>query len=560
MATLYPEDPDVFDRPTPGTSRSAAPTEVAVANNAFDAIEAIQAVLGNEGTWPALRQVYLGTAADHNASNSNSGLTASAPKATMAGALEVLKPNGATKPVGVVWVLPGRYHITAGNEWRIPQRVAVINAQWAHGTGVADPVVVPEAKVVVQPADGETLSYLVALGEPVWNGAATDRWWHGSMFEGIMVWGRENDTTFTGAVDYGIWVHQLGENSTLHRVRSVSSRLANWRFSGTHAGGTIMDLGTWNPGIGIDVPPGTGGIGVLIDDGGLGDGQSGSLHFDHVSGDSRRTPDSVMFRITGSCTVSVNKIKAEGWHTIVDTDPGGGTQTFGLFHVGTLSWNPAVNTHHASAPDESFLRYNSSNSRFYVKVDQCSINSGNPNLLDWSSRDPDAVIRYSDFSHVAAFEFNSKQNLYAAGNGNWGGKMILVGDVSLGQRGYLMDSAPGAYNPFQLWEYTNTGIYQWNNPDADGFSWRFGSDTITPYDAVAIVHEDQSKARLWSRYRMALGGSRSTPDVIWESGTGSPEGVVTAGKGSFYSRIDGGAGTCFYVKESGSGNTGWVAK
>jgi len=44
------------------------------------------------------------------------------------------------------------------------------------------------------------------------------------------------------------------------------------------------------------------------------------------------------------------------------------------------------------------------------------------------------------------------------------------------------------------------------------------------------------------------------------SGTGTPEGVVTAGVGSTFHRTDGGAGTSFYVKESGSGNTGWVGK
>lgn len=43
-------------------------------------------------------------------------------------------------------------------------------------------------------------------------------------------------------------------------------------------------------------------------------------------------------------------------------------------------------------------------------------------------------------------------------------------------------------------------------------------------------------------------------------GTGSPEGIVTATVGSIYTREDGGAGTTLYVKESGSGNTGWVAK
>lgn len=52
----------------------------------------------------------------------------------------------------------------------------------------------------------------------------------------------------------------------------------------------------------------------------------------------------------------------------------------------------------------------------------------------------------------------------------------------------------------------------------------------------------------------------NTNNVRILSGTGTPEGNVTAGIGSTYSRTDGGAGTSFYVKESGTGNTGWVAK
>ena len=43
-------------------------------------------------------------------------------------------------------------------------------------------------------------------------------------------------------------------------------------------------------------------------------------------------------------------------------------------------------------------------------------------------------------------------------------------------------------------------------------------------------------------------------------GTGSPEGVVTATIGTVFRRLDGGTSTSLYVKESGSGNTGWVAK
>jgi len=44
------------------------------------------------------------------------------------------------------------------------------------------------------------------------------------------------------------------------------------------------------------------------------------------------------------------------------------------------------------------------------------------------------------------------------------------------------------------------------------------------------------------------------------AGSGTPEGVVTAHPGSLFLRVDGGAGTCLYVKQSGSGNTGWTGK
>lgn len=44
------------------------------------------------------------------------------------------------------------------------------------------------------------------------------------------------------------------------------------------------------------------------------------------------------------------------------------------------------------------------------------------------------------------------------------------------------------------------------------------------------------------------------------SGTGTPESVVTAPVGSLFLRRDGGAGTTLYVKQSGTGNTGWVGK
>jgi hypothetical protein len=43
------------------------------------------------------------------------------------------------------------------------------------------------------------------------------------------------------------------------------------------------------------------------------------------------------------------------------------------------------------------------------------------------------------------------------------------------------------------------------------------------------------------------------------SGTGSPESVVSAPVGSIFMRTDGGTNTSVYRKETGSGNTGWIA-
>jgi hypothetical protein len=48
------------------------------------------------------------------------------------------------------------------------------------------------------------------------------------------------------------------------------------------------------------------------------------------------------------------------------------------------------------------------------------------------------------------------------------------------------------------------------------------------------------------------------PSIL--TGSAAPEGATTATVGTIYLRTGGAAGTTFYVKESGTGNTGWVAK
>ena len=48
--------------------------------------------------------------------------------------------------------------------------------------------------------------------------------------------------------------------------------------------------------------------------------------------------------------------------------------------------------------------------------------------------------------------------------------------------------------------------------------------------------------------------------VLMATGRGTPESNLSAPVGSMYLREDGGANTTLYIKESGTSNTGWIAK
>lgn len=88
----------------------------------------------------------------------------------------------------------------------------------------------------------------------------------------------------------------------------------------------------------------------------------------------------------------------------------------------------------------------------------------------------------------------------------------------------------------------------------------------TPYNAVRkatstgnrIVGNVTTMYGAYPDVPILIGGSDG-PGAIY-SCNGTPESAITANIGSAAFRRDGGANTTLYVKESGSGNTGWVAK
>lgn len=87
-------------------------------------------------------------------------------------------------------------------------------------------------------------------------------------------------------------------------------------------------------------------------------------------------------------------------------------------------------------------------------------------------------------------------------------------------------------------------------------------------DAGLVVGDATVPVGRWSIFNGSTRKSLFAAGIQWGTssgpqdlfGTGTPEGAVTAVVGSTFRRTDGGAATSFYVKESGTGNTGWVGK
>ena len=80
------------------------------------------------------------------------------------------------------------------------------------------------------------------------------------------------------------------------------------------------------------------------------------------------------------------------------------------------------------------------------------------------------------------------------------------------------------------------GLIQWSS---DTNLYRSAADTLKTDDALVVA------------------GVATASNS--KRGAGSPESIVTGNVGDVYQRTDGSTGTTLYVKESGTGNTGWVA-
>lgn len=88
-------------------------------------------------------------------------------------------------------------------------------------------------------------------------------------------------------------------------------------------------------------------------------------------------------------------------------------------------------------------------------------------------------------------------------------------------------------------------------------AWSVAANTSTADDAVEAVTQGQLQD---GSVTATFASPLTVGTIPVMVGAGDPEGAVTAAVGSVFLRTDGGASTTLYVKESGTGNTGWAAK
>lgn len=87
------------------------------------------------------------------------------------------------------------------------------------------------------------------------------------------------------------------------------------------------------------------------------------------------------------------------------------------------------------------------------------------------------------------------------------------------------------------------------------------ADGDVGFDHLSVSHEASFGESVILKGGATISmGVNAAADVTISSGYGDPNTQVVANPGSLFLRLDGGANTTLYVKESGIAEAGWVAK
>lgn len=149
---------------------------------------------------------------------------------------------------------------------------------------------------------------------------------------------------------------------------------------------------------------------------------------------------------------------------------------------------------------------------------------------------------------------------------------VTLTGAGTGTKGIMLDTSPdGAVSGCNISNFTQNGVLifattavvvDWITIAGNTFR-SVNAEVATQFSGGAT---GGSHIRLTGNNRVQPGSSlladwrNFVGNVSDITGSGSPETVYTAAVGSTYLRTDGGAATTLYIKESGTGNVGWIAK
>ncbi len=167
-------------------------------------------------------------------------------------------------------------------------------------------------------------------------------------------------------------------------------------------------------------------------------------------------------------------------------------------------------------------------------------------------------------------------DLTAAGGTNLNDIGDATADGSVAQAGFEMDFTSTLDSAGKaIWTITNTDadtaadtamldLRHNDGADANVFYMRLiGDNDGTPTNDFLFSQAGLTSTKPFTASDFTATGQsyyiNSGQTVSWKAGTGSPEAAVTAGIGSIWSQTDGTTDTALWRKETGVGNTGWVA-
>jgi len=153
-----------------------------------------------------------------------------------------------------------------------------------------------------------------------------------------------------------------------------------------------------------------------------------------------------------------------------------------------------------------------------------------------------------------------------------GNNFIGPGSSFAGGRGIFFDTGLGdlhvASNRFQGWQRPlslySAGASTYNNVFFVGND--CSKDMLTDTNWIGLEGSAAYGTGVKQMWNSAGGFqeinyvNRATNLLMMWNASGTPEGAITAAVGSLYMNTAGGAGTVLYVKQVGTGNTGWGAK